>query len=228
MNNHTGGLLSFDTPEIFTFLFIMLGPIKLLVPFAKITKSSTEAERRSLALQGTFLATLTVIAASFVGVRILAKWGVAPGSLAVAGGILFFLVALGMVLKPYTEHEGAGAPHPAAPVEGAPAAAGPPVKAMVRELVPNIVTPYGIAAVILLGTLMPDSSWSILGILLGIMALDLAAMIFARTLLRVVGFPLQILSTVMGVLQVALSVQMVVYGIRLLLMEKFGVTFPPS
>jgi len=53
-------------------------------------------------------------------------------------------------------------------------------------------------------------------------------MIFARTLLRVVGFPLQILSTVMGVLQVALSVQMVVYGIRLLLMEKFGVTFPPS
>jgi hypothetical protein len=132
------------------------------------------------------------------------------------------------VLKPYTEHEGAGAPHPAAPVEGAPAAAGPPVKAMVRELVPNIVTPYGIAAVILLGTLMPDSSWSILGILLGIMALDLAAMIFARTLLRVVGFPLQILSTVMGVLQVALSVQMVVYGIRLLLMEKFGVTFPPS
>ncbi len=99
---------------------------------------------------------------------------------------------------------------------------------MVRELVPNIVTPYGIAAVILLGTLMPDSSWSILGILLGIMALDLAAMIFARTLLRVVGFPLQILSTVMGVLQVALSVQMVVYGIRLLLMEKFGVTFPPS
>ena len=228
MNHHAGGLFSFDPQEIFTFLFIMLGPIKLLVPFAKITKSSTEAERRSLALQGTFLATLTVIAASFVGVRILAKWGVAPGSLAVAGGILFFLVALGMVLKPYTEHEGAGAPHPAAPVEGAPAAAGPPVKAMVRELVPNIVTPYGIAAVILLGTLMPDSSWSILGILLGIMALDLAAMIFARTLLRVVGFPLQILSTVMGVLQVALSVQMVVYGIRLLLMEKFGVTFPPS
>jgi multiple antibiotic resistance protein len=61
---------------------------------------------------------------------------------------------------------------------------------------------------------------------MGIMALDLVAMIFARTLLRVLGFPLQILSTVMGVLQVALSVQMIVYGIRLLLVEKFGVTFP--
>ena len=79
MNHHAGGLFSFDLQEIFTFLFIMLGPIKLLVPFAKITKSSTEAERRSLALQGTLLATMTVIAASFVGVRILAKWGVAPG-----------------------------------------------------------------------------------------------------------------------------------------------------
>jgi multiple antibiotic resistance protein len=227
MNHHAGGLFSFDPQEIFTFLFIMLGPIKLLVPFAKITKSSTEAERRSLALQGTLLATLTVIAASFVGVRILAKWGVAPGSLALAGGVLFFLVALSMVLKPYTEHEGAAAVvHPPAQPEGATAAAGPPVKAMVRELVPNIVTPYGIAAVIFLITLMPESSWSIVAILMGIMALDLVAMIFARTLLRVLGFPLQILSTVMGVLQVALSVQMIVYGIRLLLVEKFGVTFP--
>ena len=152
--------------QIFTFLFIMLGPIKLLAPFAKITKSSTEAERRSLALQGTLLATLTVIAASFVGVRILAKWGVAPGSLALAGGILFFLVALSWCSS---RTRNTKAPPPsltrAAPVEGAPAAAGPPVKTMVRELVPNIVTPYGIAAVILLITLMPDSSWSILGIL---------------------------------------------------------------
>lgn len=221
--NHSGGLFSFDAQEIFTFLFIMLGPIKLLAPFARITAVASDADRRSLALRGVFISTLTVIAASFVGVRILAKWSVAPGALAIAGGILFFLVALSLVLKPYSEPHPAGAAGAGKPPE---AGAPPTVQAMLRELVPNILTPYGIAAVILLITLMPDATRSIVGILIGIMALDFVAMIFARPLLKVLGFALQIVGTVMGVLQVALSVQMVVYGIRLLLAERFGITFP--
>ena len=209
---HTGGLLSFDLREVFTFLFIMLGPIKLLAPFAKLTAASSESESRSLALRGTLIATLTVLAASFIGQAILAKWNVSPGALAIAGGILFFLVALSLVLDPYSEHPAAQGPP--APV--------PSMRALVRQLVPKIVTPYGIAAVILLLTLMPERIVSIVGILIGIMVLDLLAMLFARKILAVVAFPLQILGTVMGVLQVALSIQMVIYGIRLVAAQSFG------
>jgi multiple antibiotic resistance protein len=215
--NHTGGLFSFDIREVFTFLFIMLGPIKLLAPFAKLTAMSDESERRSLALRGTLLATLTVLAASFIGQVILAKWNVSPGALAIAGGILFFLVALSLVLDPYTEH----------PATQTSSAARPSMRALVRELVPKIVTPYGIAAVILLLTLMPQQMVTIVGILIGITVLDFVTMLFARRILAVVAFPLQIVGTVMGVLQVALSVQMVVYGIRLIAVQSFGLP-PPS
>lgn len=213
--NHTAGLYAFDTREIFTFLFIMLGPIKLLAPFAKITAASSDDERRSLALQSTLVATATVLAASFIGNAMLAKWGVSIGALAVAGGILFFLVALSLVLDPYT---GAGAAQSPAP--------GPPTP-LLRQLVPKIVSPYGIAAVILLLALMPDRTTRVVEILLGIMLLDLVAMFFARTVLKVVAFPLQIFGTVMGVLQVALSVQMVVYGVKLIAIQSFGFK-PPS
>jgi multiple antibiotic resistance protein len=214
--SHTGGLFSFDIREIFTFLFIMLGPIKLLAPFAKLTAASSESESRSLALRAALIATLTVLAASFIGQAMLAKWNVTPGALAIAGGILFFLVALSLVLDPYTE--------PAAP-QGS--AQPPSMRALLRQLIPKIVTPYGIAAVILLLTLMPEKMIAIVEILLGIMALDLLAMLFARKILGVVAFPLQIFGTVMGVLQVALSVQMIVYGIRLVAAQSFGMTFGP-
>jgi multiple antibiotic resistance protein len=209
-------LFTFDTREIFTFLFIMLGPIKLLGPFAKLTAESPAAQRHSVALSGAAIATLTVLAASFIGQVILAKWDVTAGALAIAGGILFFLVALSLVLDPYTERSGA----PPAP------AAAPSKRQLVQQLVPKIVTPYGIAAVILLLTLMPSRQFTVVVILVGIMLLDLIAMFFARHILAVLAFPLQIVGTVMGVLQVALSVQMVIYGIRLIAVQNFGLRFP--
>lgn len=100
------------------------------------------------------------------------------------------------------------------------------MRALVRQLIPRIVTPYGIAAVILLLTLMPERTVTIVAILIGIMILDLVAMLFARKILAVVAFPLQIVGTVMGVLQVALSVQMVLYGIRLVAAQSFGMKHP--
>ncbi|MGC1379493.1 MAG: MarC family protein [Candidatus Baltobacteraceae bacterium] len=213
---HTGGLFSFDTREIFTFFFIMLGPIKLLAPFAKLTATSSESESRSMAIRATAIATFTVLLASFIGTVLLAKWNVSAGALAVGGGIVFFLVALSLVLAPYTDH----------PSAQAAAAAPPSTRTLVWQLVSQIVTPYGIAAVILLLTLMPDRLVEIVTILLAIMLLDLLAMLFARSILRVAAFGLQVAGTIMGVLQVALSVQMIVYGIRLIAVQSFGMAPP--
>jgi small neutral amino acid transporter SnatA (MarC family) len=42
--------------------------------------------------------------------------------------------------------------------------------------------------------------------------------------LAVVAFPLQIVGTVMGVLQAALSIQMIIYGIRLGAIQSFGLS----
>jgi multiple antibiotic resistance protein len=205
-------LVTLTLSEVFTFFFIMLGPFKLLGPFAKLTMGSTEPERRSIALQGVGIATLTVLAAGFVGRAMLAKWNVSLGSLAIAGGLLFLLIALSLVLRPYTESPQAAVP----PVK--PASAGDAV----RRLMPSIVTPHGIAAVILFMALMPQQTGAIVALLLVIMVLDLLAMIFARQILGVFAFPLEIVGSVLGVLQVALSIQVIVAGIRLIAVEKFG------
>ncbi len=41
----------FDLSQVFTFLFVMIGPIKLLAPFAKMTRNSDIKFRFQLALR---------------------------------------------------------------------------------------------------------------------------------------------------------------------------------
>jgi multiple antibiotic resistance protein len=196
---------NFSLGEIFTFFFLMLGPLKLIGPFAKLTASTEDSDRRALAVRGTAIATLTVLVASFIGKAFLDKWTVSPGALAIGGGLLFLLVALPVVLSPYAQ--------PA--LAAAPPATAPTLAQMQRQLVPEIVSPYGVATVILVLTLMPGSQLTVIGMLIAIMVLDLLAMLFARPILKVLGFPLQIVGTILGVLQVAFAVQMMIFGVKL-------------
>jgi multiple antibiotic resistance protein len=83
---------------------------------------------------------------------------------------------------------------------------------------PTIITPYGVAVLILL-LAATDSSrkMAIFGVLLAVLVLDLAAMIFARKILGALGVTtLWILGAVLGVLQVALAIQLAIYGVRLI------------
>ena len=81
---------------------------------------------------------------------------------------------------------------------------------------PTIVTPYGIAAVIICMTLTPDllTRGAIVGALLGLMLLNLVAMLFARPILEYLGMPLQIVGIVLGIIQVALGLQVLVIWLR--------------
>lgn len=81
---------------------------------------------------------------------------------------------------------------------------------------PTIVTPYGVAAVIVFMTLTPDFTTrsEIFLVLLGLMLLDLVAMLFAKPILKYAGMPLQLLGTVLGITQVALGLQIIVMGLR--------------
>ena len=81
---------------------------------------------------------------------------------------------------------------------------------------PTIVTPYGIAAVIICVSLTPDllTKSAIFGALLGLMLLNLVAMLYARPVLKYLGMPMQLLGTVLGIIQVALGLQIILAGLR--------------
>ncbi len=192
-------------PEVFTLLFVTLGPLKLLGPFARATRSIDAGELRGFALRIGALAAMIVIAGGFVGRGLLGNWEVPVEVLQLAAGMILFVVAFRIVLQPYEDREAMTSPPPAA---GRPS---------VTQLVfPLVLTPYGIAAVIALlaASMGTERTGLIVAMLLAVMVLNVLAMAFVRPLLRVLGMPLQALGAVLGVLQVALALQIMLGALR--------------
>jgi multiple antibiotic resistance protein len=122
--------------------------------------------------------------------------------MALTGGLVLFLVALKNLLQQFEAQPGAGRPD----------AAPPELKVAMTPLAfPTIVTPYGIAAVVVLMAVSPAAQgrWMVGGIVVAIMLANLVIMMLARKILPVMGIVLPILGAVLGVVQVALGLQII-------------------
>jgi multiple antibiotic resistance protein len=197
-----------ELSAVFTLLFVMLGPIKILGPFAQLTRQADEKVTRQIAVRAFAIAVIAVVAGGFIGRALVFKWGVSIPALLLAGAIVFFLVGLRLVLEQYEPSTAAPAPLPAAPMAAA-----------MRIAFPTVVTPYGVAAVIVLLASTQDSTRiaGIVGITIAIMALNLLAMLYARSILRGPAvIALSILGAVLGVLQVGLAVELALRALRAL------------
>ena len=144
--------------------------------------------------------------AGALGRSMLENFEISLPVLALTGGLVLFLVALRTVLQ-----QSAGTPTSATlaaqPLE---------LKSAFAPLAfPTIVTPYGIAAVIVFATLAADRNDAalIVGMVLLILALDWIAMLFAETILRRIGTALQVLAVVLGVTQIALGLQVILHSL---------------
>jgi len=191
---------------VFVVLFITLGPIKIFGPFVQLTRDLDEAKVKSIAVRAFALAVIAAVVGGFAGRILVENWRISIAALTLAGGIIFFIVGLRLVLEQYQPVHAAPAPLPEAPMAAA-----------LRIAFPTVVTPYGIAAVIALLVNSPDAARTagILAILIGVMVANLLAMLYAR---RIMGglflLALQIVGAVLGVLQVALAVQMILRGLH--------------
>jgi multiple antibiotic resistance protein len=195
-----------EAGKIFTLFFVTLGPLKLLGPFARATASLTEAELRALALRAAALAALIAIAGGFVGRALLESWQIPVFVLRLTAGLILFVVAFQLVLQPYEAAAVAPAPNPAGERPTA-----------TKLVIPMVLTPYGIAAVIVLLAMSKgvERTDLIVGMLLAVMLLNLLAMAFVRPILRAIGpGPLQALGAVLSVLQVALALQIMLTALR--------------
>lgn len=188
--------------QVFTLLFLMLGPFKIIGPFARVTRGADAALTRRIALRATVLASLALLVAAFLGERVLSSYGIPLPVLSLSGGIILFLVALQNILREFALHD-----------EGAAGTAREPTlnMALTPLAFPTIVTPYGIAAVVVFLAISPDQrSQLVVGaILLVIMLLNLAVMLMTRHLRPVMGVALQIVGAVLGIIQVALGLQII-------------------
>jgi len=190
-----------NNSQLFLLLFLMLGPFKILGPFVKITKNADLVLLRKIALRAILFSIISLALAAFLGGNIMNNYGIPVPILALSAGIILFLVALLNVIQQF---------HPAEP-----AADNDKVPSMAVAIspiaFPIVVTPYGIATVIVFITLSPDmnSQLIVLAMVAGIMLLNLLVMVFARSLFKPLSMILPVLGAILGVIQVALGLKII-------------------
>jgi multiple antibiotic resistance protein len=194
-----------------TTFFATVGPADLLLVYAALTRRYTGAERRTMALRGTLVATAILLFFAVFGASLLALFGVTLPALRAAGGVLLLLIAIDMV---FARHSGGTGTTPEEENE-----------AETREdisvfpiAMPLIAGPGAISATILLTTGVPlgQVEWlTVVGALLAILLLSYLAMLVAIPVQRLLGLTgLAVVSRIVGVLLAALAVQFLFDGIK--------------
>ena len=200
--------ISFNLGEMFTFFFLMLGPLKILGPFVRITRKGDAKFARRVAIRAFLISCVSLILAALIGETFLRRYHIHIAVLAIAGGIILFLVALRTIMEQFDTGN-----------DASPKEYEPDMHLAVAPLAfPTIVTPYGVAAVIIFMAVTPElgAKSEIYVALLVLMVLNLIAMLAAKPILKYLGMPLLLLGTVLGVIQVALGLNIIFRGLQAL------------
>jgi multiple antibiotic resistance protein len=195
----------------FVILFVVLDPIGLAPIFAALTRGGSAAYRRRMAVRGAGLAATILFVFVFVGDWLLAALGIGLPAFRIAGGSLLFLLAIDMVfarqsgLRSTTVREQQEAEQKQ-DISVFPVA------------FPLIAGPGALTTVLLLaaGTQGdPVALAAMLAVLGVVLALTLAALLFAGTLLRALGETgANVVSRLLGLILAALAVQFILDGLR--------------
>ena len=186
------------------------GAVQLVGPFLRGTRCRPGIARKT-ALLATIFAAIALLIAALLGETLLASYGIPLDVLRLSGGVVLFLVAIRTVLEQFAAPE-----PPADEVALDPQAV---MKLAMRPLAfPGIVTPYGIAALVvfLAFSQSVETRLTIAAVVVAVMALNLVFMLAARRLQVVFALALPVLGAVLGVVQVALGLQIINIALRAL------------
>jgi multiple antibiotic resistance protein len=199
--------------EIGILFFLTLGPLKAILPFARVTRGTEPAFRRTVAWRATTIATTIVLGMALLGPFLMSNWYVSVPAIVITCGIILFYQALQIVMQ-----TPAAAARPAgggtSPLPPTPAIAVFPIA------IPALVTAPGIAAIAAITVLNrhdPVHQAIVVVLLIGVMLLNLLTLLNSDAILKhgLAGV-LPVVGWVLAVLQASLAVQMVIYSLRVL------------
>jgi multiple antibiotic resistance protein len=196
-----------DLSQIFTFLFLMLGPFKIIGPFAKMTEHASPLLTKQIATRAILFSILGILLAAVLGEKVLANFGIPIPVLALTGGLILFLVALSNVVQQF------------APPTSKEDPSEPTLKVALNPLTfPIIVTPYGIAAVIVFIAISQDFNSKLMvgAMVVGIMLLNLVVMLLTKYIGKILFLILALLGGVLGVIQVALGLMIIINQVKVI------------
>ena len=194
-------MTSYTFASATVLLLLITDPLGNIPIFASALKSVPDARRPWVLLREVLIAFLLLLAFMFVGDGFLRVMNLSPLSLQIAGGVVLFLIALRMVF-----------PAPPRPVADEPASE----PLIVPLAIPALAGPSALATVMLLVSQSPQQRWEWVAALCVTMAVCAVVLVLAERLQRVVGpRVLQAFERLMGLILVALAVEMLLRGAKL-------------
>jgi MarC family membrane protein len=189
-----------------TLMFLVLDPLGNIPIFLSVLDTVKPERRRLVLIRELILALLVLVAFLFLGNYILQFLQLSQHALSISGGVILFLISLRMVFP---------AQRPAAmpdEVDGEPL--------LVPLAIPMVAGPSALAVVILMATREPDRILHWLVALLAAWFLSSAILFSATSLQKFLGRRgLIAMERLMGMLLVALAVQMLLNGIAAYLQD---------
>lgn len=195
--------------QAFITLAITIDPIGVAALFTGLTPGVDFAHRRTIALRGTIIAGIVLVAFALLGSLLLRTLGVGIPAFRIAGGVLLFMLAIDMV---FVRHSGLRATTASEEAE----AERKSDISVFPLAIPLLAGPGAITSMVLLmqragGDLaMQSGILLVLGVVLG---LTLAALLMAATIMRMLGVTgTNVVSRVSGIILAALAAQFVIDG----------------
>lgn len=188
----------------FITFFSVIGPPKVLLAFAGLAQHHPRHDLRTIALVSSAGAVLIGVATGFSSPWLLEFFHISTPALELAGGLIFFLYAIGLVLGVRTGPD-------------TPGQDGPDVNSGLRELLmPYVVSPLAMTAVLIEAAERGDWGWrgTVVAAFVSVIAVDLACVLLLGPLLhRAHHAVVELLARLIGLLLAAVGVDLVLDGL---------------
>ena len=189
-----------------TLLFLVMDPLGNIPVFLSVLDKVAPERRTRVLIRELLLALLVLVAFLYAGQVMLGFLGLSEHSVRIAGGIILFLIALKMVFPV------ARSAHEDEEVHGEPL--------LVPLAIPMVAGPSAMAVIMLLATNQPDRMTDWLVALVAAWFISSLILVSATGLKRFLGRRgLIAIERLMGMLLIAISVQMLLEGISAYMAE---------
>ena len=199
----------------FVSLLVIIDPPGCAPIYASLTTGATPAQRRNMAIRSVVVAGIILLIFALFGKQLLGVLGISLEAFRIAGGLMLFIIALDMVFEKRTQRR----EERAREILETPEVEDVSIFPMAM---PMIAGPGSIASVMLMVSRAQETRelMVVLGALVSVLAITLAALLAAGPLMRLVGEKIEaVVTRLLGVLLAALAAQFVVDGIK----QSFGI-----
>ncbi|MBS9779584.1 MAG: MarC family protein [Moraxellaceae bacterium] len=202
--------MSFEIIKILVAWVVLINPFACIATFLEHTHHDDAKNKRNVALTVGFSVFITILFFTLFGDLLLQFMGISISSFRIAGGVLLFLIAINMM-------NGGGNPNKPHPEDISPIVSHSKAAAVVPITIPMIMGPGGISTVIIYSADAQNYLQTLYILIAGlaISIFNVVILMVAGKVSRLLGQTgIDILSRVMGLLVAAVSVEIILAGLR--------------